>query len=176
MAASGHISEMRPLTTRSINTCLDENDQIDDSKFIGRRGHGSVISTSRFWQIRLPHPSWPPPTFPNLNNFVSVAACDTTSSTTISVSTWSPFPYLHFFMIVLLPCFRWIQQYRALTFPKLALQHFDAKNYDACRQSPPRHIPHLHLYVRRPYLQRNLVVEWGPKNVKASIDDIPSKW
>ena len=105
MAASGHISEMRPLTTRSINTCLDENDQIDDSKFIGRRGHGSVISTSRFWQIRLPHPSWPPPTFPNLNNFVSVAACDTTSSTTISVSTWSPFPYLHFFMIVLLPLF-----------------------------------------------------------------------
>jgi hypothetical protein len=38
----------------------------------------------RFWQIRLLHPSWPPPTFPKLNNLVSVAACDTTCSLRVS--------------------------------------------------------------------------------------------
>jgi hypothetical protein len=42
MAASGHIAQMRP-RTRSISKCLDENDEIDGSKLVGRRGHGKRL-------------------------------------------------------------------------------------------------------------------------------------
>ena len=44
MPASGHISQIGP-RTRSTNSCLDENDEIDDSKFLGCRGHGKCLSS-----------------------------------------------------------------------------------------------------------------------------------
>ena len=174
--------------TLSIHLLVDSTDEVQ------------LIDNEALYDICFRTLKLTTPTYGDLNHLVSAVMSGVTCSLRFPgqlnadlrkrAVNLVPFIRLHFFMIGFAPLTsRGSQQYRALTFPELTQQMFDAKNMMCA--SDPRHGRYLtaaamfrgrmstkevdEQMLNVKSKNNSYFVEWIPNNIKSAVCDIPPK-